>query len=130
MLEIKEVDFEKEVTQSDKLVLLDFYAPWCPPCKALVPVLETLATKNPGLKVVKINTDEEVNLGTQYQIAALPTLVFVKNRNHFSGISIRGPTTENHRYNCFRLNRGGEYRKEAEKPRFGAFFPIKAEKSK
>lgn len=79
MLEITETDFEKEVMQSDKIVIVDFYAPWCGPCKSLAPILDSLQSKNDGVKAVKVNTDNETNLALRFQVAALPTIVFFKN---------------------------------------------------
>jgi thioredoxin 1 len=79
MLEINESAFEKEVMQSDQIVLVDFFAPWCGPCRMLTPALESIEKKNTGVKVVKINIDENPNIAVQYNVSSIPAMVFVKN---------------------------------------------------
>lgn len=71
---VNEADFEEEVVKSDKPVLVDFYADWCPPCKALAPVLEEFAAERQDVKVVKINTDDNQNLARKFNIRSIPTL--------------------------------------------------------
>ena len=71
--------FEKEVLNSDKPVLIDFYANWCPPCKKLSPLVEEVANKNDEVKFVKINVDNEEELANKYGISSIPTLVLTKN---------------------------------------------------
>jgi thioredoxin 1 len=76
-LRIDSGSFDAQVLQSDQPVLVDFYADWCGPCKALGPVLEDLAQEFDGrARVVKINTDENPELAAQYGIRALPTMLF------------------------------------------------------
>lgn len=73
-------DFENVVLKSDKIVLVDFWAEWCGPCKAIAPVLEMLASENKQkLKVVKINIDEYPLTGAQYSIMSIPTLLVFQN---------------------------------------------------
>ena len=74
-------NFEKEVLQSDKPVLVDFWASWCGPCKMLAPVLSSFAEKHPEIKVGKINVDEQEFLASQFDIMSIPTLILFKNGN-------------------------------------------------
>jgi thioredoxin 1 len=80
ILEIGDSNFESEVLQSDKPVLVDFWAPWCGPCRAISPIVEELA-KDFGDKVkfTKCNVDENPTTPTKYGIKSIPTLIFFKN---------------------------------------------------
>lgn len=72
-------DFDALVLGSDLPVVVDFYGTWCPPCKALAPILDRMAGEFEGkVKVYKVNTDEETSLAERYQIYALPTLCFFR----------------------------------------------------
>ena len=72
-------NFQQEVLQEKLPVLVDFWAPWCSPCKMVGPIVETLAAENEGkLAVAKVNVDENKSLAVQYGIRGIPTLVFFK----------------------------------------------------
>jgi thioredoxin 1 len=79
VLNINKSNFEAEVLQSEQKVLLDFWAPWCAPCRMLAPIVDEIATERPDLKVVKVNVDEEVELAAEYGIMSIPTLVVFEN---------------------------------------------------
>lgn len=72
-------DFDKEVLNSDKPVLVDFWASWCGPCKMLLPIVEELAEEVTNAKVFKINVDEQGELAQRYKIMTIPTLLVFKN---------------------------------------------------
>ena len=77
---ITALNFETEVLQSDKPVLLDFYANWCGPCKMLAPVLHEIAEENADtLRVGKINVDEQMELAMRFQVDSIPMLVLFKD---------------------------------------------------
>ena len=79
-LKITAANFENEVLNSDKPVLLDFYADWCGPCKMLAPVVHEIAEENAGtIKVGKINVDEQMELAMRFQVSSIPMLVVFKN---------------------------------------------------
>ena len=79
-LNITSLNFENEVLNADKPVLLDFYADWCGPCKMLAPVVHEIAEENAGtLKVGKINVDEQMELAMRFQVSSIPMLVVFKN---------------------------------------------------
>ena len=79
-LKITAANFENEVLNSDKPVLLDFYADWCGPCKMLAPVVHEIAEENADtLKVGKINVDEQMELAMGFQVSSIPMLVVFKD---------------------------------------------------
>ena len=80
VLKITAANFENEVLNSDKPILLDFYADWCGPCKMLAPVLHEIAEENADtLKVGKINVDEQMELAMRFQVSSIPMLVVFKD---------------------------------------------------
>jgi thioredoxin 1 len=79
MTPVTEATFEQEVLQSEKPVIVDFWAEWCGPCHAIAPVLDRIAEEHGGeLKVVKVNIDEEQGLAMRYGIASIPTVMLFK----------------------------------------------------
>ena len=72
-------NFHQEVLNSEKPVLLDFWAPWCGPCRMVVPVVEEIAREREDIKVVKINVDEQPELAAQFGVMSIPTLVVIKD---------------------------------------------------
>jgi thioredoxin 1 len=78
-VEVNGNNFQQEVLESSIPVLVDFWAPWCMPCRMLAPTIEKLAEENKGkLKVGKLNTDENQNISAQYGIQGIPTLIIFK----------------------------------------------------
>ncbi|MCL2512503.1 MAG: thioredoxin [Oscillospiraceae bacterium] len=79
VLTITKENFESEVINSEKTVLLDFYATWCAPCRIFAPVIEKIAEETPDIKVGKVNIDEEQELTANFGVMGVPTLVVFKN---------------------------------------------------
>ena len=77
-ININKNNFQNEVLNSEKKVLLDFWAPWCGPCRMVVPIVEEIADERPDIQVGKINVDEEVELASQFGIMSIPTLVVIE----------------------------------------------------
>ena len=71
--------FENEVIRSEQKVLLDFWAPWCGPCRMVSPILDEIAVERPDVKVVKVNVDDEMELAKQYRVFSIPTLVVMQD---------------------------------------------------
>lgn len=78
-ININKNNFENEVLNSDKTVLLDFWASWCAPCRMVVPIVEEIADERRDIKAGKINVDEEPELANKFSIMSIPTLVVMKN---------------------------------------------------
>lgn len=72
-------NFQEEVLQSTRTVLIDFWAPWCMPCRMLAPTLDEIAKERPDIKVCKVNTDEQMELAVQFGITSIPCLFVMKN---------------------------------------------------
>lgn len=87
--EISYESFEEEVLKSEKIVLIDFYATWCEPCKMLSPIVEEFAKENENVKVVKVDVDKEIELASAFYAYSIPTLVVIESgevKNHAVGV--------------------------------------------
>ena len=78
-INITSENFQKEVMESDKTVLLDFWASWCGPCRMVSPVVDEIAEETPAVKVGKVNVDEQGELASAFGVMSIPTLVVMKN---------------------------------------------------
>ena len=80
VLEVTDTTFQTEVLDSDKPAIVDFWAPWCMPCRMMTPILDEVSQKNADkVKVFKLNTDENQSTAASYGIMSIPSLVFFKN---------------------------------------------------
>ena len=78
-MNIDRSNFQQEVLNSDKPVLRDFWAPWCGPCRMVVPIVEQIAEERPDVKVGKVNIDEQFELAREFGVMTIPTLVVMKD---------------------------------------------------
>ncbi len=78
VVEITQKNYETEVAQADKPVLIDFWASWCGPCQMLSPVVDEVAEERSDIKVCKVNVDEQQELAMQFRVMSIPTLVVIK----------------------------------------------------
>jgi len=79
IIKITKDNYQTEVLESEKPVLLDFWAAWCGPCRMVAPLLDEIAEENPDIKVGKINVDEEQELAAQFGVMSIPTMVVMKD---------------------------------------------------
>lgn len=78
-ISVNKENFHKEVMLSEKPVLVDFWAPWCNPCRMVSPLVDEIAEERDDIKVVKVNIDEESELAQEYKITSIPTLMVIKD---------------------------------------------------
>ena len=79
VLHIGKAEFDEMVIKSEKPVLVDFYATWCGPCKMIAPILEEIAKEHPEYLIVKVNVDEEPELGREFKIMSIPALFVLRD---------------------------------------------------
>jgi thioredoxin 1 len=79
IIEVTDDSFQAEVIESESPILVDFWAPWCAPCRAIAPLLEEIAAEREDLRIVKLNVDENQEMAASFQILSIPTLILFKN---------------------------------------------------
>jgi thioredoxin len=77
--DVSDANFQAEVIESETPVLVDFWAPWCGPCRVVAPVLEEIAGERPDLRIVKLNVDDNQQTAAQYDVLSIPTMILFKN---------------------------------------------------
>ena len=77
--DVTDANFQAEVIESETPVLVDFWAPWCGPCRVVAPVLEEIAQERDDLRIVKLNVDDNQQTAAQYQVLAIPTMILFRN---------------------------------------------------
>jgi thioredoxin 1 len=77
--EVTDTNFQAEVIESETPVLVDFWAPWCGPCRVVAPILEEINGEREDLRVVKLNVDDNQQTAAQYQVLAIPTMILFRN---------------------------------------------------
>jgi thioredoxin 1 len=77
--DVSDSNFQAEVLESDTAVLVDFWAPWCGPCRVVAPALEEINDERDDLRVVKLNIDDNMQTAAQYQVLAIPTMILFRN---------------------------------------------------
>jgi thioredoxin 1 len=76
---VTDTNFQAEVLENEAPVLVDFWAPWCGPCRMVAPILEEMAAEREDLRIVKLNTDDNQETAVQYQVLAIPTMILFRN---------------------------------------------------
>ncbi|MDD6727650.1 MAG: thioredoxin [Eubacteriales bacterium] len=79
VIKIDKNNFQKEVMESERKVLLDFYADWCGPCRMVSPIVDEIAQEHPEYKVCKINVDEQPEIASSFQVMSIPSLFIIEN---------------------------------------------------
>jgi thioredoxin 1 len=79
LFEVTDTNFQAEVIESEQPVLVDFWAPWCGPCRVVAPVLEEIAAEREDLRIVKLNVDENQQTAATFEVLSIPTLILFKN---------------------------------------------------
>ena len=94
VININQANFQQEIIESDRPVLVDFWASWCGPCRMLSPIVDEIAVERSDVKVCKINVDEQPELANQFQIMTIPTLIVFKNGKAVSQASGARPKNQ------------------------------------